>query len=86
MDEASSMRRREPLGDLAADPQGLGQRHAAHLRAVCAECVTVQALHDDVGQAALCAALTMLAHLMDRDHMGMLDGGGRPALADEPLT
>ena len=80
------MRRREPLGDLAADPQGLWQRHAAHLCAVCAECLAVQALHDDIGQAALLAALPMLAHLMDRDHVRVLDGGGRPALTDEPLT
>ena len=80
------MRRREPIGDLATDPQGLRQRHAAHLRAVCAERFAVQALHDDIGQAALFAALTMLAHLMDRDDVRVLDGGGRPALAEEPLT
>ena len=80
------MRRSEPLGDLAAYPQGLWQRHAPHLRPVCAECFTVQALHDDIGQAELVTTLTMLAHLMDRDHVRVLDGSSRPALADEPLT
>jgi hypothetical protein len=46
----------------------------------------VKALHDNEGQTSLVATLTVLAYLMDRDHVRVLDGGGRPTLADEPLT
>ena len=86
VDEAPAMSRREPLGDLASDPEGLRQRHGAHRGTVFGERVAVEALHNNEGQTSPVATLTVLAHLMDRDHVRVLDGGGRPALADEPLT
>jgi hypothetical protein len=68
-----------PFGDLAADPQRLGQRQGDDRGPVGAERLAVEQLHHDVGQARV------LADRVDREHVRMLDGRGRPPLPQEPL-
>ena len=79
VEDAAAMRGGEPRGDLLADPQDVAEWERAGDVAVVAERPPFEQLHDDVGHAL------MLAHLMDRHHMRVLDRSEGSALADEPL-
>ncbi len=62
-------------------------RNGSHVRFIhrhrgvqfCLECFARQPLHGDKRQPI------MLANLIDRDHIGMLDRSGQASLSDKPI-
>ena len=70
MEQAAGMRGGEALGNLPADSEHLADGRWPVGGPLLGECPSLEQLHHDEGEAV------MFTDGMDREHVGMFDGGG----------